>query len=228
MYSVLLPSNLSLELLAFKSLPKTPIFGCYIVRYDCNLITRGYLKGKGLVLEICIYMPILAPVPPHCEPPSCWALDLDGNDVTCACNIADQHRKEVACSVDCKPNATFLYAFDPVLTKSATLEKEESLLGDIVFICRQVDICKSRNNSCIEEFIRKFKSLSFERCDIQHLFLKNLLYVYNTHTREELSAHMLSHGFLLMFISTARCIGGQCQCWSLPNINSSGISIHMI
>lgn len=63
--------NLRLELLALKGLAKIPVIGGYTVGCACDPITGGDLKGEGLVLELCIDMPDLAPVSSHLEPPSC-------------------------------------------------------------------------------------------------------------------------------------------------------------
>lgn len=55
-------------------------------------------------------MPILAPIPPHRQPPRPRPLDLHGGEVPCAGDVANQHGEEYPGAADGEPDAALLPA----------------------------------------------------------------------------------------------------------------------
>ncbi|KAK3013294.1 hypothetical protein RJ639_008202 [Escallonia herrerae] len=80
-------SELRLELCPTVGLTETPVARSNIVGDYSAPITCGDLEREGLTIEVCVALPVLAPIPGHGLPTRVRALDGDGRDITSTANI---------------------------------------------------------------------------------------------------------------------------------------------
>lgn len=99
------------ELLPFKALSKVPFLGGYIIWCNSKSIAGSDLKWQGLILQICIYVPILTPVPSHWKPTSSGSFDLHCHYISRSSNISYQDRDEQTRTIHRKADSSLSSAF---------------------------------------------------------------------------------------------------------------------
>ncbi|RRT42883.1 hypothetical protein B296_00044776 [Ensete ventricosum] len=109
-----------LKLYSFEGLAELPIGGHDIVAGDGPAVAGGDLEGEALAIEICVALPVLAPVPGHDLPPGPGALDGDRTHVAGARHVGDQDQVEVGVAIDGEPDPSFLRAWHPA--KEASMD----------------------------------------------------------------------------------------------------------
>lgn len=76
-----------------------------------------------MTVEVCIAMPVLAPVPSHLQPPRVGSLDLHGHHVSGAGDVGDEDGVEVTEAVQREPDPARLHTFDPAYSPQTNTER---------------------------------------------------------------------------------------------------------
>jgi hypothetical protein len=101
------------ELLALERLREHPVRRRDAVRGDRPAPPAGDLERQRLAAEVGVALPVLAPVPPHRDPPGPRPLHLHGGHLAVGRHVGDQHLQEVRAAGDREPHAARPVAAHP-------------------------------------------------------------------------------------------------------------------
>lgn len=102
------------EILSGIGLSELPISWRHVVGRGATPVAASDSEGQGLAHQDGVGLPVLPPVPAHWHPPGVGALHAHAHDIPCARHVGDQNQVEVLVAVDCEPDPSLLYAWDPV------------------------------------------------------------------------------------------------------------------
>jgi len=94
-------------------LAKSPVGWSHVVGNHRSSITGCDLEREGLIIQIGVALPVLAPVPGHCLPIAFSPFYGDRDYITSSSHICYQHQIKVGVPINRESDATTLSASNP-------------------------------------------------------------------------------------------------------------------